>query len=117
MTTATAAHFDVARFDRMQRKLQLEWQELAAIIGVDPSTLHRWRKHESLPRPMALSRVAQLDELMRLLPRLFGGPDLAREWLRSSRPEMLGGKVPLDVMLDGRIDRVLMVLHFLARGA
>ena len=117
MATTTGAHFDVRSLDRIRDKLNLEWGQLAATIGVDQSTLYRWRQHEAAPRPLALSRIAQLGELMQLLTRVFAGPDLARQWLSTSRPEMLSGKTPLATMTEGRIDRVLMVLHFLARGA
>lgn len=55
---------------------------------------------------------------MQLLQRVFAGPDLAREWLKTAKPEMFGGqRSPIEVMREGRIDRVLTLLHFLARGA
>ena len=118
MTAIPGHHIDLKAVEQMRDKLQLEWGDLAATIGVDQSTLYRWRHAEAFPRPMAWSRLAQLDELVQLLHRLFAGPDLAREWLKEARPEMLGGQqTPLEVMRAGRIDRVLTVLHFLARGA
>lgn len=115
----TATHgASLQSLDRARSRLELDWDELAAIVGVNRSTLHRWRTRESVPRPIAWSRLAQLDELLQLLPRAFAGPDLARSWLTAARPESLGGKVtPLDVMKSGRIDRILGLLQFLARGA
>ena len=91
--------------------------EACAFLGVDQSTLYRWRHGEAAPRPLAWSRLAQLDEMMQFFQRLFAGADRAREWLHTSTPEMLGGQTPLAVMRAGRIDRVLTLLHFLARGA
>lgn len=117
MTTATRLRLDLQALEQMRDKLHLEWSDLAATFGVDQSTLYRWRHGESAPRPLAVSRLAQLDELGAMLPRLFAGPDLARAWLTTTTPEMLGGATPLDVMRSGRIDRVLTLLHFLARGA
>lgn len=117
MTTAAGAHIDLRNLEQMRERLRLEWSELAAIIGVDQSTLYRWRHGEASPRPLAWSRLAQLDEMMQLFQRLFAGADRAREWLHSSTPEMLNGETPLAVMRAGRIDRVLTLLHFLARGA
>lgn len=117
MTTATHAHLDIQNLESVGAQLRLEWADLAAILGVDQSTLWRWRRRESQPRPLAQSRLAQLAELREMLRRLFAGPDLARDWLHTARPEMLGGaETPLDVMRAGRIDRVLTVLHLLARG-
>jgi DNA-binding transcriptional regulator YiaG len=117
MTTATGSDIDIGRLDRIRRKLELSWEDLAATIGVNPSTLSRWRSQESQPRPMARSRLIQIDELMQMLQRLFAGSDHAREWLKNQHPEMLDRQTPLEVMRAGRIDRVLTLLHFLARGA
>ena len=110
------AALDLDALDATREKLRLDWEDLAATIGVDQSTLYRWRQRESSPRPIYRSRLQQVGELVELLPRVFAGPDLAREWLRSARPESLGGATPLALMRDGRIDRVLMLLHLLARG-
>ena len=118
MTTIAGQHLDLKILRYAQEKLQLDWADIAASLSVDQSTVYRWRNGEATPRPMAWSRLAQLDELLQLLQRVFAGPDLAREWLKEARPEGLGGhQTPLEVMKAGRIDRVLMVLHFLARGA
>lgn len=118
MPTIAGERLNVNSLDRFRSKLGLDWDDIAAILGVNRSTVHRWRTHEASPRPIAWTRIAQLNELLQLLPRIFAGPDLARTWLQTSKPEMLGGKVtPLAVMREGRIDRVLTVLEFLARGA
>ena len=104
--------------DEIKQQLRLTDGEVAAVVGVNPSTLWRWREQGVNPRGIALSRLTQLGELRNLLRQVFDGPDLAREWLRNSRPEDLGGEAsPMQVMLGGRIDRVLTVLQFLARGA
>lgn len=117
IAVAPAVDFD-SLIAQVEKKLQLPLQDIASILDVDTSTLYRWRKRKSTPQPRAWSRLAQLDELMRLLPRMFDGPDLAREWIATAKPEMLGGSAtPLQIMKDGRIDRVLTVLHFLASGA
>lgn len=118
MPTVTGAGLNVNNLDRFRSKLGLDWDDIAAIVGVNRSTIHRWRSQEASPRPIAWTRIVQLSELTQLLPRIFAGPDLARAWLRESKPELLGGKTtPLEVMREGRIDRVLTVLQFLARGA
>jgi transcriptional regulator with XRE-family HTH domain len=117
MPTTAATHPDVANLDEVRTQLQLRWEELADILGVDHATLWRWRHGEARPRPLALSRLQQFGEMTELLRRLFAGPDLARDWLRGATPESLGGtQTPLQVLRAGRIDRVLMLLHALARG-
>lgn len=117
MATATSAGISLGSLNTLRDRLQLEWGEIAEIVGVDPSTLHRWRKGESRPRPMAWTRLAQVDELLQIIPRIFAGPDLARQWIRTSTPQSLGGATPIEIMKSGRIDRVLALLQFLGRGA
>jgi hypothetical protein len=117
MATVTRYGVNLGALAGYREKLGLQWNEIAQIIGVDQSTLNRWRSAESTPRPMAGSRLAQMDELLQLLPRIFSGPDVARTWIREARPEMLGGEAtPLEVMKTGRVDRVLTLLQLLARG-
>ena len=118
MAMATSAGPSLATLNVLRDRLHLEWGEIADIAGVDASTLHRWRKGESKPRPMAWTRIAQIDELLQLLPRIFAGPDLAREWIRTATPKSLGGETtPIEVMRAGRIDRILALLQYLGRGA
>jgi len=117
MTLTTDARLDLGALDATRGKLQLEWEDLAAILGVDQATLWRWRRREASPRPVYQARLQQVGELVELLQRLFAGPDLARTWLKTATPESLGGeRTPLEVMKAGRIDRVLTLLHLLARG-
>ncbi|WP_353268091.1 antitoxin Xre/MbcA/ParS toxin-binding domain-containing protein [Gemmatimonas sp.] len=117
MTTATDHELNLEALSKRGEKLGLELQELAGILGVDQSTFYRWRHGQAAPRALAMSRIEQTQELFELLRRLFAGPDLARTWLRTAKPASLGGAAtPIDVMLQGRIDRVLAVLHTLASG-
>jgi hypothetical protein len=117
MPVTTESGTDMHALDRAHDRLHLSWADVGAIVGVDESTIHRWRSGTSVPRPMARSRLAQLQETLDLLRRVFAGPDLARQWLTEKRPRGLGGTdTPLAVMRAGRIDRVLMLLHYLARG-
>lgn len=118
MTSTLAGQSDLEAMESLRGKLRLEQTELAKIIGVDPATIYRWRQGESRPRAIYRSRLVQLQEVFELLTQLFAGPKLAREWLRTATPESLGGsQTPIEVMLGGRIDRVLNTLHFVARGA
>lgn len=116
MALITDAALDLEALDAARETLRLDWEDLAATLGVDQSTLYRWRQRASSPRRIYRSRLQQVSELVELLPRVFAGPDLAREWLRAARPESLDGATPLELMRGGRIDRVLLLLDLLARG-
>jgi predicted DNA-binding transcriptional regulator AlpA len=114
-TSAIGSQLEI--LDEVHDRLGLGWADVAAIVGVNESTVFRWKSRDSDPRPMARTRLIQLQEMMTLLRRLFAGPDLARAWLKEKKPRGLGGSdTPLTVMKAGRIDRVLMLLHTLARG-
>jgi uncharacterized protein (DUF2384 family) len=118
MGTVAGHAVDLNTLEEIKQQLKLTESEIAAVVGVNPSTLWRWREQQVTPRGIARSRLVQFEELRNLMRQVFQGPDVARQWLRFAKPEMLGGRVtPLDVMLGGRIDRVLTVLQFLARGA
>jgi transcriptional regulator with XRE-family HTH domain len=108
---------DLESLQKTGERLGLGLQDLADIVGVDQSTLYRWRQGTSAPRAIVLTRMEQIGEAFAMLRRLFQGPDLARQWLHESKPASLGGDVtPLEVMRAGRVDRVLMLLHTLAAG-
>ena len=118
MAVATHHTIDLDAIERLRERLHIGREDFARVIGVNPSTEWRWRQGLAAPRGLAQSRLVQFTELGELLRRVFAGPDLAREWLSTSRPASLGGRdTPLDVMLGGRIDRVLATLDYLARGA
>lgn len=118
MGTIVAPDIDFGSLEQRGRQLGLDLGDLAVIVGVDPSTLWRWRQREAPPRrALVVSRLVQITELFDLLRRLFDGPDLARTWLRDARPASLGGtETPLAVLRAGRIDRILGLLHTLAVG-
>lgn len=116
MGTATRAGIGLKSLERANTQLRIGWADLAATIGVDQSTLYRWRNGESIPRPIARSRIVQFEELLDLLSRLFAGPELARQWLHEGKPASLAGSTPLETMRSGRMDRVLMLLYSLATG-
>jgi transcriptional regulator with XRE-family HTH domain len=117
MATMASSNINLGAVERSGKQLGLGMQELAEILGVDQSTFYRWREGTSIPRPLARTRLTQFSELAELLRRLFAGPDLARVWLREAKPESLGGThTPFEVMQEGRIDRVLLLLNRLAAG-
>ena len=118
MRIGTPRKDDLSGLEHFKRQLDLDWDDVAEIVGVDRSTLHRWLSGEASPQPLAWSRLAEIGDVLQALHRTFAGPDLAREWLRSARPKGLGGRsTPLEIMKAGRIDRVLGLLQSLGRGA
>ena len=95
--------------------LGLTYRQIAAALGADESTLHRWRTGENEPSPVFAARLEALDDLLREMRRAFRNEDAARAWLESSSPA-LAGRRPIDLMLEGRIERVAAILLALNAG-
>ncbi|HEU4884341.1 MAG TPA: antitoxin Xre/MbcA/ParS toxin-binding domain-containing protein [Longimicrobium sp.] len=88
--------------------LGLTYRQLAAAIGADESTLHRWRSGESEPRSVFLSRMDALHEFQQELFDLVP-PGTAREWLRAPMPA-LDGRRPVELLDEGRIETLTRLL-------
>jgi transcriptional regulator with XRE-family HTH domain len=88
--------------------LGLTYRQIAAAIGADESTLHRWRSGESEPRSVFRSRMDALHEFQQELLDLVA-PGAARQWLRTPVPA-LDGRTPLDLLDQGRIEPLTRLL-------
>lgn len=91
-------------------------KEIALTLGVDESTLHRWRARQSCPSHAGESRLWLLKELVGEFDEMFvAAPEDGYAWLRTRVPA-LGRKCPLDVLRAGGIERVLALLGRANRG-
>lgn len=91
-------------------------KEIALTLGVDESTLHRWRARQSSPSRAGESRLWLLKEIVGEFDEMFGvAPEDGYAWLRTRVPA-LGRKCPLDVLRAGGIERVLALLGRANRG-
>jgi uncharacterized protein (DUF2384 family) len=103
-TLATQLRYVEAAHDA----LGLTYRQIAAAIGADESTLHRWRSGESEPRSVFRSRMDALHEFQQELLDAVS-PRAAREWLRTPVPA-LDGRRPLDLLEEGRIELLTRLL-------
>ena len=88
--------------------LGLTYRQVAAAIGADESTLHRWRAGDTGPRTVFLSRMDALHEFQQELLDLVP-PAAAGEWLRTPI-EALDGRRPADLLEEGRIEPLTRLL-------
>ena len=88
--------------------LGLTYRQLAAALGADESTLHRWRSGESTPRTIFLSRMEALREFQQELVEVVT-PEAARAWLSTAVPA-LNGRRPVDLLEEGRIEPLTRLL-------
>lgn len=88
--------------EEAHEKLGLTYRQLAGALGVDESTLHRWRSGESDPRAVYISRMEALHEFQtEILDAVT--PASARDWLAYHTPS-LDGRRPIDLLVEGEIE-------------
>jgi hypothetical protein len=94
--------------------LGLTYRQIAAAVGADESTLHRWRAGESAPRSIFLSRMDALREFQQeLLETMDAGA--ARAWLQAPVPT-LDHRAPSALLEEGRIEPLTRLLIRLNLG-
>lgn len=115
MTTLTA---ELQIVEQVHEDLGVHLKQIAAIIGADESTLHRWLSGTtpSGPRKVYRSRLVALQELYTELRDAFRTLQAARRWLHEARPAAFGGRTPLETLLDGKIERVTGLLWNMNNG-
>lgn len=97
--------------------LELRWEEVADILGTTSRTLQRWRQHGATPAREHAERVQKLDELRFWLETVFNGEgDQAREWLHTRLLD-LHGKAPMEVIRQGRLEKIIEFLATAHEGA
>ncbi len=104
---------ELEALERLREDFGFTYDDLAAALVTNASTLHRWRAGTE-PTPIYLQRLAAfasfLDELNALLM-----PEAQRSWLDTPR-EVFKGATPRQMILAGNVDRVTGVLYAMNAG-
>jgi len=80
---------------KMEKRLGIEPEKMAHLLGISPRTLKRRREDGTLSR-VESERLYRITQLLRAATKVFGSEEEARSWLK--RPQMrLGGEVPLEI--------------------
>ena len=80
---------------KMEKRLGIEPEKMAHLLGISPRTLKRRREDGTLSR-VESERLYRITQLLRAATEVFGSEEEARSWLK--RPQMrLGGEVPLEI--------------------
>lgn len=79
--------------------------EFAAVVGASERTVQNWTRGHTKPRGDAATRVLDLVHLVRELREVYTDEGI-QIWLKS-RNRNLGGRRPIDLLAEGRIDDVL----------
>lgn len=88
--------------------------DVARVSDTNPRSVLRWRVDAAAPRREAEERLLELRAVVDLA-RMVMRSDAARLWLRSPNPD-LGYDKPLDLIAEGRYQRVIDLLLALAEG-
>jgi len=104
--------------------LGLDYSDIADALGVDVSTLTRWRNHETEPSKSNYRKLIQLQQMRSMLERIFPDQDAHREWLHEpiedDLPESeLGptkGLPPYALLVEGQLDPLVEDLASIDSG-
>jgi putative toxin-antitoxin system antitoxin component (TIGR02293 family) len=93
LVATVRAGLPVERFDALRDLLGLSTRELAAIVGITPSTLSRRRSAGTFKKDES-ERVLRIAHLVLRAVEVLDGEDNARTWL-TEPVRALGGETPL----------------------
>lgn len=97
--------------------LDLNWEEVAAMVGTTARTLQRWRRGDAVPGRENLVGLDAVEELRFWLAAVFENEDEeAQNWLRERMID-LHGKAPIHLLRTGRVEKVSDLLATFHTGA
>jgi hypothetical protein len=104
--------------DQVHEDLGIQLKQVATIIGADESTLHRWLSGAtpSGPSKVYRSRLAALQEFYAELRDAFRTLEAARRWLYETRLPAFANSTPLEMLLEGKLERVTGLLWNMNNG-
>jgi len=108
MTTLTAL------LDHLYEGDVVDTADVARVSDTNPRSVTRWKAQEAAPRREAEERLLELRAVVDLARRVMRD-NAARLWLRSPNPD-LGYDKPLDLIAQGRYQRVIDLLLAIAEG-
>ena len=102
----------VARIlDDLRQRGGLKGIDVANMTAVSPATVSRWTAGSASPHPKTQLLISDLRYVVDQLAEFFS-PEETRLWLYAKHP-MLDGARAIELIHDGRADRVLGVIESL----
>ena len=106
--------------EKLLKTWQLERGDAIPLLGLEPSDLSYaadvFAGRATLRGRDAKDRIAYLFRIRKTLSALFRDEDVENEWLRE-RHEMLDDKAPMDLLLDGSMENLLLVKEYVEAAA
>lgn len=93
----------------------LKGTDVANVTSVSPATVSRWAAGSVSPRPVTQRLISDLRYVVDRLSEIYT-PEETREWLYA-RNNLLEGARAIDLIHDGRTEKVLAAIERLDSGA
>jgi hypothetical protein len=103
------------QIDALMRFYEISTTQLARTLHTPDATIYRWLADQDYPQHQTRVELDALEALARRLLTSFGSVEAAQHWL-GSPSGYLGGRRPMDDLLDGRIAAVDAALEALDAG-
>ena len=106
--------------EKLLKTWRLERSDAIPLLGLEPSdgsyATDVFAGRATLRGRDAKDRIAYLFRIRKTLSALFRDEDVENEWLRE-RHEMLDDKAPMDLLLDGSMENLLLVKEYVEAAA
>lgn len=115
---STASRTDVALYSRIVeevREAALTASELAQIAGVDERQVYNWASGTSRPKGAKRDRLLEVHYIVKALRDVYT-QEGAEIWIHA-RNRSLSGQRPIDLLVEGDFQPVLLAVERLRTGA
>jgi putative toxin-antitoxin system antitoxin component (TIGR02293 family) len=103
-----------ARLESIIQRGQLDYVDIARILGTNPRTVSRWVHEETEPRWEVRERLLEFFAVMERLQQVIR-PKAAHDWLYTPNATLDHDK-PVDLLRRGDFRRVLAIIDALGEG-
>lgn len=100
--------------DELRDRGGLKGTDVANIAEVSPATVSRWTAGKALPHPKTQLVISDLRYVVDRLSEFYS-PEETRLWLYSKH-RLLDGERAIDLINQGRADKVLSIIESLDEG-
>jgi transcriptional regulator with XRE-family HTH domain len=97
------------KLEAIREKGGMRMVDVANVLGTRPETVSRWNQGKAFPHSSTEKLLLELAWIVDELAVLYQ-PREARLWL-FSRQKPLDGRIPADLISEGKIDQVLAAIQ------
>ena len=102
------------KLESLRSKGALKNIDVANLLGLRPETVSRWKQGRAFPHPDTEKLLLELEYIVDQLSDFYE-PRESRLWMYS-RQKLLDGKIPAELVQQGRTDEVLAFVNQMRDG-